>query len=30
MILLVYKKAYFNINNLDCAIPSVTVSFFFW
>jgi hypothetical protein len=27
MILLVYKEAYFNINNLDSAIPSVDISF---
>jgi hypothetical protein len=26
MILLLYKKAYFNINDLDSAIPSVAVS----
>ena len=26
MILLVYKEAYFNTNNLDSAIPSLTVS----
>ena len=26
MILLVYKEAYFNTNDLDCAIPSVAVS----
>jgi hypothetical protein len=26
MVLLVYKEAYFNTNDLDCAIPSVAVS----
>jgi len=26
MILLVYKEAYFNTNNLDSAIPSLIVS----
>jgi hypothetical protein len=26
MILLVYKEAYFNTNDLDSAIPSITVS----
>jgi hypothetical protein len=26
MILLVYKEAYFNTNDLDSAIPSVTIS----
>jgi hypothetical protein len=30
MILLVYKEAYFNTNNLDFVIPSVAVSLFFF
>jgi hypothetical protein len=28
MMLLMYKEAYFNFNDLDSAIPSVTVSLF--